>query len=449
METILNDKRNDGGNAEENLPEIIGGGQLAVDLDRAAIDMQIATAHKYPRTITKVIEMIGTMALYSPDAAENCIYSLPRDGKAIIGPSIGFANVVASSWGNCIDGSRWVATDRREKVVIAEGVFHDLQTNRKVIIAETRRISNKKGGLYNDDMIVTTAKAAGAIARRNAILQIVPRAVWHPIYMEALGVVRGTVETFAENKDKAFKAMTQFGVKPEQILMALGLRGAADLTFEHIPTIRGMYSALRDGSMTVEEMFDPRRMTGTAFDQVDNPLQDEERVDPQTGEVQAATQGSGTATQGSGGASQSPAAATDRLAPDPEPQNSAASEPGPAGATEGAPATKPAQAATGAAPEAKPDAKPKAAPKPAAKAPAEAAPPAEPAKPKTEAEYEVYATARWQSMASESAIDAWWKSPAERNLRNDSFVTTPTRDRMIAAKQAWIDEHIKKKGGAK
>jgi hypothetical protein len=54
--------------------------------------------------------------------------------------------------------------------------------------------------------------------------------------------------------------------------MLLGLKGEADLTFEHIPTMRGIYGALRDGSMTVEEMFDPRKLTGRGFEQVDNPL---------------------------------------------------------------------------------------------------------------------------------------------------------------------------------
>ena len=54
--------------------------------------------------------------------------------------------------------------------------------------------------------------------------------------------------------------------------------------------MRGMYQALRDGSTTVEEMFDPRRMTGTAFEKVENPLGEEVTdnavlVDAETGEI--------------------------------------------------------------------------------------------------------------------------------------------------------------------
>lgn len=273
---------------------------LAVALESAAIDMQIATAHKYPRSLDTVIKKIRTMACYNEASAETCIYSLPRGGKPILGPSIGLANIVATSWGNCADGSRWVATDRKEKVVVAEGVFHDYETNRKVIVSEQRRIVTSKGHLFTDDMIIVTSKAAGSIARRNAIFQVIPRMVWHPIYEECLAIVRGTEVTFAERKDKALKAFSQFGVTPDQVFMWLGLKGEIDLNLEHLPLLRGGYVALRDGSTTVEEMFDPRRMTGKGFEQINNPLADDledqtpvkpaapaEPHDPDTGELDA------------------------------------------------------------------------------------------------------------------------------------------------------------------
>jgi hypothetical protein len=275
--------------SDVQLPSTVLGEQsLAADLARAEIDQAIATAHRYPRQLDTVIKKIGTLACYNDAAAENCIYSLPRGGKPIIGASIGFANIVASSWGNCTDGARIVHIDRHEKTIVAEGGFHDLETNRKTIVPVQRRIVDRQGRLFSDDMIMVTGMAAASIARRNAILNAVPRALWFPIYEQALQIVRGTVETFAERKAKAIQAFAQFGVKPEQIYMALGLKGDPDLTLEHIAPMRGMYQALRDGSTTVEEMFDPRRMTGTAFEKVANPLGEDEpnqAVDPKTGEI--------------------------------------------------------------------------------------------------------------------------------------------------------------------
>jgi hypothetical protein len=282
------------GNQEEievNLPaQALTEQTLAVDLARAEIDQAIATAHRYPRMLDTVIKKIETLACYNEAAAENCIYSLPRAGKAIIGPSVSFANIVAQAWGNCTDGARITYIDRKEKVVIAEGGFHDLETNRKTVLPVQRRIVDKAGRIFNDDMIMVTGMAAASIARRNAILNAIPRAIWFPIYERCLQIVRGDVETFSERKDKAMKAFAQFGVKPEQVYMVLGLKGEADLTLEHLPTLRGMYSALRNQESTVEEMFDPRRMTGTAFETVNNPLgsDDAETVDAETGEIKAA-----------------------------------------------------------------------------------------------------------------------------------------------------------------
>ena len=249
---------------------------LAVDLARVDIDVQIATAHKFQRSIDTFIKKVKTMACYNEDAAENCVYSLPRGGKPILGPSIGFANIVAQAWGNCIDGNRWVATDRREKVVVCEGVFHDLETNRKVVVSEQRRVVDSKGRLYSDDMIIVTSKAAGAIARRNAILNAVLRALWYPIWEQALQIVRGDMTTFAERKDVALKAFAQFGITPAQIVAFIGLKGEPDLTLEHIPTLRGAYAALRDATLTAEEVLDPRRQAAGSFDRVENPMADDD-----------------------------------------------------------------------------------------------------------------------------------------------------------------------------
>lgn len=245
---------------------------LAVDLARVELDHQIATAHKFPRSLDVVIKKIRTVSCYNKESAENCVYALPRGGKPIIGPSIGFASIVYQSWGNCRVRSAITYVDRKERTVIANGYFFDLETNAEVITPVTRRIVDKQGRLYNDDMINVTGMAAASIGARNAVLRGVSRGIWFPIWQECFGIVRGDATTFSENKDKAVKAMAQFGVKPDQLWMYLGLKGEIELTLEHIPTLRGMYAALRDGSVTVEEMFDPRRMTGKGFETVENPL---------------------------------------------------------------------------------------------------------------------------------------------------------------------------------
>jgi hypothetical protein len=245
---------------------------LAVDLAAVEFDRLIATAHRFPRIIKTMEAQIEGLATHNEAAAENSVYALPRGGKAIVGPSIGFANIVASAWGNCWDHGRWVYTDRKEKVVVCEGVFIDWQSNRRLSTTEQRRIVGSSGRIYTDDMIIITSKAATQIARRNAILNAVPRALWFPSYEKALFMVRGEEKTLPERRSKAIKAMANFGIDPKKIYMYLNVKDEGEIGIEHMPTLRGMFAQLRDGSVTPEEMFDPRRMMGRGFDMVDNPL---------------------------------------------------------------------------------------------------------------------------------------------------------------------------------
>lgn len=228
---------------------------LAIQLSRAEIDQKIATAKAFPRSITEAVRKIMTLATLDEDTAEECSYALPRGGKPIVGPSARFAEIVYQNWGNCIVGARVVHVDRAEKYVEAEGVYHDLETNASRTARVRRRIVDKYGRLYSDDMIIVTGNAACSIASRNAVLAGVPRGVWRKAYEAAQAVVKGDVKTLAERRETIFKAFAAFGVTPEQLFVVLGIGGADDITLEHIPTLTGMRAALKSGEETVETMF--------------------------------------------------------------------------------------------------------------------------------------------------------------------------------------------------
>lgn len=236
-------------------PERPGDESMAVALSKAEIDQQIATARSYPRSIERAVKNILTLATLDEETAESCIYALPRGGKPIKGPSARFAEIVASQWGNCRVGARTVHVDKTEKFVEAEGVFHDLETNMARRALVRRRISDKHGRVLSDDMIIVTGNAAASIASRNAILAGVPRAVWRKAYERCEQVVAGSVETLAVTIEKTMKAFAAFGVTPERVCAAIEIGGIADIKIDHIPTLRGMYSALKNGEATVEEMF--------------------------------------------------------------------------------------------------------------------------------------------------------------------------------------------------
>lgn len=242
------------------------GQSLVHQMVKAEIDQQIATAHAYPRSVARVVKNVLSLVTISPAAAEECGYALPRGGKPILGPSIRLAEIVAGQWGNCRIGARVVHVDRFEKYVEAEGVFHDLETNTATTARVRRRIVDSRGNLFSDDMIIVTGNAACSIAKRNAILAGVPKAVWQEAYDVALKTVKGDVKTLPERRAAAFKAFAAFGVKPEQIFAALEVEGEEDIGLDEIAKLTVMHKAIKDGEQTVEDYFPPQAKAGAKAD---------------------------------------------------------------------------------------------------------------------------------------------------------------------------------------
>lgn len=229
-------------------------------LNRSEIDMQIATAKKWPRSIKRFRDEAAQMVTLSPAIADECIYALPRDGKTIEGPSARFAEVAASAWGNCRAGARVVADDG--EFVTAQGAFIDLERNVAITYDVQRRVTGKNGKRFSADMVGVTANAACSIALRNAILKGIPKAFWADIYDLARKTVAGDVKDLGTRRASAIKAFAVFGVLPAQIYQVLGVAGQEDITLDHLVTLRGMLTAIKDGDSTPEELFKPAANAG-------------------------------------------------------------------------------------------------------------------------------------------------------------------------------------------
>jgi hypothetical protein len=237
-------------------------GTLAL-LNKSEIDMQIATAHKYPRSIKRFRDESMQMVTLSEKIAEECVYALPRKEKdretgewvvkTIEGPSARFAEVIASAWGNSRAGSR-VVNDQGE-FVTAQGVFHDLERNVAITYEVQRRITDSQGRRYKVDMIGVTANAACSIALRNAILKGVPKAFWSDIYDAARQTIMGTYATLNNRRSDALVAFQKRGVDAATIFRHFGVAGIEDITLEHLVTLRGLLTAIKEGDTTPEQAF--------------------------------------------------------------------------------------------------------------------------------------------------------------------------------------------------
>ena len=229
-------------------------GKSLVELvSQAEIDTQIATAKQYPRSIKAFLEDARAMVTLNEQVAESCNYALPRGGKIIEGPSVRFAEIIFSAWGNARAGTRIVHEDSR--FITAQGVCHDLQRNTMITREIKRRVTDKHGKTFNDDMVGVTGNAASSIALRNAILAVVPKAFWSPLYEEARKVAMGDSLTMATRRAHTLEVMAKFGATQEMVLAKLEVKGVEDITLEMLATIKAALNSIKDGTATVEELF--------------------------------------------------------------------------------------------------------------------------------------------------------------------------------------------------
>ena len=280
---------------------------LVATLTKAEIDQQISTAHAFPRSPAQARDRMIGLATLDEQMAEECIYAVPRGGKTIRGPSIRFAEIVLSSWGNVRCAARVSHEDRIERYVEAEAVVHDLETNVGYVARARRRIELKKGRKSVDpDMIQLAGSAAISVARRNAILGAVPKPVWRKALDAVESVIRGDVKTLIERRDNAVAYFNKAGVPTERILKALEVAHLDDITLDNLVDLNGMRAALKTGESTLDQLFPEERVPGPKPETLTDKLQALATVDPTTGEIKSGEGGTTSPPDGAGAAALPP-----------------------------------------------------------------------------------------------------------------------------------------------
>lgn len=222
-------------------------------LQKAEIDQAIATAKAYPRNLTQFKSDLESMATLDQETAEAMWYTLPRDGKAIEGPSIRLAEIAGSCWGNVRYGTSVVEVG--DDYLVARGYCYDLQRNVGIESNIRLPIVNKHGKRYSSDMISVTGRRACAIALRNAIFKVVPAAYIKPVMDKCKQVAGGDIKTLSARRDAALLWFKDKGYKPETVFHLLEVKGADDITLEHIAKLQGIRNAVKDGEATLEAFF--------------------------------------------------------------------------------------------------------------------------------------------------------------------------------------------------
>lgn len=222
-------------------------------INRAEIDIQVATAKKYPRDVNKSLNLIETYATMDKETADECFYVLRKGGNVIEGLSVRMAEIIAGAWGNIRVQSRIVGNDGR--TITAQAICHDLETNYAVSKEVKRRITDKEGRTYSEDMQVMTGNAAASIAFRNAVLAVVPKAVTKNVTSKVKQVSMGQALDLEVSRQNLVAYFAKLNVSVEQILLYLEVDRVENIDSDMVFELRGVANAIKEGTTTVHEVF--------------------------------------------------------------------------------------------------------------------------------------------------------------------------------------------------
>lgn len=239
----------------------VSGSDMLEAINRSEVDIQVATAHRFPRDIEKCRANILALAAMDDTIAYNCFYHLERKDKdgnksVIEGPSIRLAEIIAASWKNLRIAARIIGNDG--KTITAQGVCHDLETNVAYSVETKRSILTSKGYTYSQDMQVVVGNAAAAIALRNAICKVVPAVLINSciksIQQKALEHIKQQGVGSQWTQWLGFMQGT-YKLAEKDILDYLGRKDGSKVTAEDIQKLAGAYNAIKEHTTTVEEVF--------------------------------------------------------------------------------------------------------------------------------------------------------------------------------------------------
>lgn len=277
------EKQNEKQASKQILGDIILMSSEALEAEtRVEVDMQVATAKKYPRNLAQVLSNIEYLATQDQETAESCFYALKRDGKTITGATVRLAEIISTCWGNMRSQAKIIANDGR--TITAQGTCWDLETNVAYSVEVRRKITNKDGYTYSEDMQIVSANACCSIALRNAVFKCIPMAITRKIQERIKNVMLGDEESFEDVKQKALRYYIDLGITKGQILKLLQRERIEHITREDVFVLRGISTAIADGDTTLASAFNPPKnvkkgMSGKLTVESDIEIEETEIID--------------------------------------------------------------------------------------------------------------------------------------------------------------------------
>lgn len=239
-----------------------GGDMMAVG---NAIMPLLEAARQYPRDIKTSVEEATMMATLDEETAEGCFYHLERKSKdgsktIIEGPSVRLAEIMKNAYGRIVVETGIVEDVPSHVVVYARAT--DLEKLTSTTMQVKRNTVNSYGQPYNADMRTIAMNAAMAIAKRNAVLDVIPKAFANNIVKRCKEMVQGAAANDLRGTvQKMVVWFAKQGVTSEMICEKCEVDSIDGITPKMIADLKGIATALKDNTTTVEDEFPQLRQS--------------------------------------------------------------------------------------------------------------------------------------------------------------------------------------------
>lgn len=239
------------------------GGAMA-DRTVAEIQAQVFMAKQFPRNENQARARI-LRACQRPGLAAKAIYTYPKGGQRVTGPSIRLAEALAQAWGN-LDFNTVILEQRGTESVCLSYCW-DVETNtrasRSFIVPHKISTKNGERVLTDPREIYELAANQGARRLRACILSIIPG----DIVDEAMAACNETLSGGNKKplidrlRELADRFAHYYSVPLESIERYFGYPLDAFTEMDGI-ALAGIYTALRDGQNKREDYFQLPKLSG-------------------------------------------------------------------------------------------------------------------------------------------------------------------------------------------
>ncbi|PAF19720.1 hypothetical protein [Terribacillus saccharophilus] len=254
-------------------PSVLG--QASSSREMEEVKGQIFMARQFPRNIYQSEQRILDNCKRA-SLAEVAVYSYPRGGTKVEGPSIRLAEVLAQNWGNLSFGVKEL--EQREGESVALAYAWDLETNVRQEKVFTVKHSRKAGGKLKklDDPrdIYELVANNGSRRVRACILGIIPGDIVEKAVQECNKTLEGG--NGRPLKDRISKTLElfkeEYGVTQQQLEEHIGYNISA-FTDRDLAGLGKIYTSIKDGMSKAADWFGKKNAaTNPKDDKPSSPL---------------------------------------------------------------------------------------------------------------------------------------------------------------------------------